>query len=220
MMVMYIDIHSHHDVKEEGVIQLRSYRYGKDDISAIEKLSCVGVHPWDVEDQDYREVMPKIEALKGRIIAIGEIGMDTAKKGADVVRQRIFFNMQVELAIRLKLPIVVHSVRQHSVINDTLWHNRSLLKGVVIHNFVGSQPLVDDFLRSGCYLSLSPSSLEKIKSGDIIKNIPANRLFLETDESEASIVELYQKVADIRGVSVENLKKSIQENYGRLFGAY
>lgn len=216
---MYIDIHSHHPLQEEGVVQLRSYRYGVDDLSELESPCSVGIHPWDVETQDYRDAVPALKQFKGRIAAIGEIGMDSAKKGADVVRQRIFFENQVRLAVEMKLPIIIHSVRQHALINDLLWILRSSLCGVVIHNFIGSQPLLDDYLRVGCCISLSHMSVAKLKSHDLIKNIPDNRLFLESDESLESIKDLYAKVAEIRGIETEQLVKIIKSNYDRIFGA-
>ncbi len=217
---MYIDIHSHHPLVGENVKQIRSYRYGVDDLTELEPLSCVGIHPWDVEPLDYRTDVPAMKKLKGKIVALGEFGMDSSKKNMDVVRQRIFFDEQVKLAIELGLPMILHSVRQHALINDKLWSVRALLKGVIIHNFIGSQPLLDDFLRTGCSISLSPMSIEKMKSQDVIKNIPIDRLFLESDESLEPISELYAKVAEIRGITIEALEKAIESNYVRIFGAH
>ena len=64
----------------------------------------------------------------------------------------------------------------------------------------------------GFFLSFGKAVLNRVSLQLVIKEVPLEKIFLETDDSDFEIVELYQKVADIKSISVEELQNQIQKN--------
>ena len=90
------------------------------------------------------------------------------------------------------------------------------------HSFIGHPSVASQLINLGCYLSFSSASLKSKKSMDALSSIPLDRLFLETDSEDgktrSSISEMYSKVAYLRGLSLNELKKQIYNNYLCLIG--
>ena len=181
-----------------------------------------------------------------KIAAIGECGIDHHwnPSGVDHRSQQDFdssiiegekelFCMQLELAKKLNFPVIVHS---RDAFEDTLecldkinWHNG------IIHCYSYSLDCAQKFLERGWYIALGgavtytkKSKLEEMKK--LINSIPENRLLLETDAPYLSPVPLrgtqntpnnichtYNYIAQMRGISAEQLSLLVDENCRRLF---
>jgi len=88
----------------------------------------------------------------------------------------------------------------------------------LIHGFTGKPELAGRLVMEGFYLSFGAALLqEETRLPDSFRRTPSNRLFLETDESSASIGEIYEKAASIRNVSLIELKTYISENFETVF---
>lgn len=204
-----IDIHTHHPVPAGTGIP--SYRVGSGR-PLPEAPYSAGIHPWDAGKV---AVEALTQAITERTVAIGEIGLDYARKEMPPPAMQVrVFRAQLETAAALNLPVIIHCVKAY----DDLF---SMLKGfrqpVIIHGFTGSPELARQCCDAGYYLSFGENLFRSPKTRRALASIPPSQLFLETDDSDRRIAELYAKAAEIRGITVETLRKILFENYERLF---
>jgi len=204
-LLMLTDMHLHlQDIKElpicASIMKLaQDFKAGQfvcngtrpDDWTEVEEIARAdrrvvpffGVHPWyaDRLPADWYGVLEGF--LKRRPDSgIGEVGLDKARH-VDFARQTEVFHRQLEIAGRLGRPLAIHCVRAWSDLLNVL--RRSLPPGVrfMIHSFQGSQQMLRDFLSLGAYISFSWKSLQRDTEESIalMRNVPSDRLLLETD---------------------------------------
>lgn len=192
-MAKYIDIHTHNP--REDVLS----------------PTMAGIHPWQA-DREWQ--LPDFAHCD----IIGETGLDYACK-VDKEAQRRLFIEHIKGAEKVQKPIVLHVVRAIEDVLEILKSHKGL-RGVVFHGFVGSWQQAIRCIERGYYLSFGVRSLRSPKTREVIEKIPHTQLFCETDaeEHKGNIEQIYSEVAAIRGVSIEALGHSIEENYNRLFG--
>lgn len=186
---IFVDVHTHH--RREDILS----------------PTMAGIHPWDAT---------KGVALPNPLSAdvIGEIGLDYA---CDVERsaQLAIFRKQLLLAEELRKPVVLHVVR---AMEDTLKVVAEYnLQAVVFHGFIGSREQAERCLKRGYYLSFGTRSLRSTKTLRALEYVPLDRLFVESDDdAQLDIRTLYDAIARIKGISVDELLHAIRENYNRL----
>lgn len=191
-MAKYIDIHTHNP--REDVLS----------------PTMAGVHPWDAERG---VISPDFEACD----IIGECGLDYACK-VDRELQKELFRWHLDAADRLHKPVVLHVVR---AMDDALriLDSYKAIKGIVFHGFIGSKEQAAECLKRGYYLSFGERSLRSPKSIEALRITPLSQLFCETDDNTTvAIEEIYNRVAQIKQIGVEELKREIEKNYNELFG--
>lgn len=189
-MSRYVDIHTHHPT-----------------LRHIEP-QAVGVHPWRAAEQRFDEL-----SLEGAV-AIGEIGLDYACKVDRVVQERVL-REQLAVAERRDLPVVLHCVRAFEPMMKIL--SEYDLRAVIFHGFIGSVQQVERAVSRGYYLSFGVGAFRSPKTLEALRLMPLDRLFVETDESEVGIENVYERVAQARGVELEELKYKLEENYKKIF---
>lgn len=175
------------------------------------EIAAMGVHPWDAGHGDIAET----ESAIGRIDAIGEIGLDYACKVDRDAQQRIF-ESQLELAERNGLPVVLHCVKAFEPVMKTLAKYR--LKAVIFHGFIGSREQMQRAVETGYYISFGERTFASPRTIEAMREIPKDRMFLETDDNPTDIAEIYRRTAEITGIGMETLQKRIIENYNIIFG--
>lgn len=218
-MIPFIDIHSHNRVKDKDIISHPTFSVTDDAVlSYPDKLWC-GLHPYDSGAMNCKTITERLNTIKDHLIGIGEIGLDHTIPN-DMACQKEIFECQFDYAFRNHLPVTIHCVKAYNDIVQILKQKR--YNRVVIHSF-SSHPIVAlQLLDAGCYLSFSDQSLKSKKSIEAFKRLPADRLFLETDGEEGknknTIKNIYEKAASLRGVSLDELKKQIYNNYLCLIG--
>lgn len=211
----YIDIHTHSASNTPNVIEIVSIM-AKDvpENAFIDKFSSVGIHPWDISNGEENLYRIDFLAKKGRVVAIGECGLDklaTAPMGEQVE----LFKRQMVIARKYKLPLIIHCVRGYDVL---LSMKRSLrTMKMVVHGFRGKEQLAKQLLECGLYISFGEALFSQTSIQKLVMTMPIDRLFLETDESAISIIDIYQLVANLRGISVEELKQLLYKNYQTLY---
>ena len=148
---------------------------------------------------------------------IGETGLDYACE-VDREAQKRLFREHLEAAIKANKPIVLHAVRAVDNILNIL-KDYSALRGVIFHGFIGSWQQAERCIQRGYYLSFGARSLQSPKTREVISKMPHNLLFCETDaeHDKGNIEEVYREVAELRGVDIEGLITSIEENYNTIF---
>ena len=190
-MTKYIDIHTHNP--REDVLS----------------PTMAGIHPWQAE------IGYELPCLTECDI-IGETGLDYACE-VDRDRQKELFRKHLERARELGKPVVLHTVR---ALSDTLavLNEFETVEGVVFHGFIGSKEQAMECLKRGYYLSFGERSLRSPKSIEALRITPLSQLFCETDDNTTvAIEEIYSRVAQIKQIGVEELKKEIEKNYKKLF---
>ena len=83
---------------------------------------------------------------------------------------------------------------------------------MIIHGFNKKRQIAEDLLSNNFYLSFGKAVLYNLSLQDIIKDTPLDRIFLETDNEDFNIEELYIKVSELKGISLERLNEQISEN--------
>ena len=209
--MVYFDIHTHSIVPcSERVIT--SFSVGIDTIDANVPYISVGIHPWflTVNNADvlldflYRSIKDK------RVVALGEVGLDKLK-GAPVETQIAVFRKEIFLAEELGLPMVIHCVKAFGELLH-LKKELSPCQPWIIHGFRGKKNMAVELLRHGCYLSFGSRFQE-----ETVRVVPVERLFIETDESEECIEAIYRRIAEVRGVSPEELVEVVNKNVRAIF---
>lgn len=196
--------------------------------------AAVGVHPHDAAEMD-EETAGVLAALAGnrKVRAIGEIGLDYHYdlSPRDVQKQR--FIEQIDIARQLKLPIIVHDREAHGDVMDIFKKTRIKEVGGVLHSFSGSAEMALECIKLGLYISISgPVTFENArKTVEAVKQVPLDMLLIETDSPYLTPVPyrgkrnypgyvrlVAEKIAEIKGISFEEVARQTLENGKRLFG--
>ena len=189
-MIPFVDIHTH--LKTDALT-----------------IRTVGLHPWQAADGK----LPSTDEIASAE-AVGEIGLDKAS-GVDFSLQMVQFQAQLRLAEQHEKPVVLHVVRAYEEVLKAL--DEVQLPAVIFHGFIGSPELAERLLKRGCYLSFGERTFRSQKTQEALRSTPLERLFIETDESRMPLGEIYEKVAEAKGISSTALKKATYENYLKLF---
>ena len=191
-MLPYVNIHTH---RPTG--------------SGIE-LRTAGVHPWDAATQDAATLGQRL----GGAQAVGETGLDFVR-GADRAAQLSALRTQLRLARERGLPVVLHCVRAFEPVMLELAAREP--RAVIFHGFIGSPEQARRALEKGYYLSFGVRTFSSPKTLEALRETPPGQLFLETDDSDTGIEEVYAHAAAVRDTTVEALKRATTENYERIF---
>lgn len=142
---------------------------------------AAGFHPENLGGAEITD-LNKINELAAhkKCVAIGEIGLDYYWMDSTKEKQKLFFEKQIELASELGMPIIVHDRDAHGDTLDILKNTKP--KGVV-HCFSGSKEMAREVIKIGMYIGLNGVATFKNarKSLEVVKEIPIERLVLETD---------------------------------------
>jgi len=197
---------------------------------------AVGVHPHHAKqfENDALAAAVTVREQVGRLAyarAIGEIGLDYHYDFSPREVQQAVFRAQVDLALELQLPVVIHTREAEADTIEALKAAGHRLRGV-LHCFTGTRELASAALDLGFYISLAgivtfPKALEL---RDIARDIPLDRLLVETDSpflapvphrggrnEPARVVHTAETLAALRGISVAELARATTANFHALF---
>jgi TatD DNase family protein len=210
---MAIDIHTHKTANNNPAIINAPLNLENLD---EKKWYCVGVHPGDTTAISLEKQMVhlKIMANKKNVMAIGECGLDRLCNTAlDIQKER--FVAQIQLANDIKKPLILHCVRAHDDVLQLLKKQNNHV-AAVFHGFNNNIHIAEKCLNAGHYLSFGQSIFHE-RSASVFKQMPLDKIFLETDDSEIDISTIYKKAAEIREISIPYLSEQIQKNFSNLF---
>ena len=213
----------------------------QDTVKLIEKYpfiyGAVGVHPDDAE-QMTEETLAEIRRIShmDKMIAIGEIGLDyywhKEKKEHEI--QQKMFRAQMEIAREEKLPFMIHS---RDAAEDTLNIVREYMQGGmyggIIHCFSYSREIAAEYLNMGLYLGIGGvvtfKNAKKLRQ--TVEQISLEHILLETDcpymapephrgtrNDSSNLSYVAARIAEIKGVSVQEVEQTTWENACRVFG--
>lgn len=193
----------------------------------------LGIYPIEALEMNNEKIDEEIEFIRknaGKIVCIGEVGLEMKEAGAETLEtQKKTFGKFIDLAIKIDKPILVHSRKGEKEAIELLEEKKT--KKVIMHCFFGKRSLIERIVKNGWYLTVPTSVKHNIQMQELVKIAPMERLFCETDSpfmhpdrnginEPANIVESYKKIAEIKGISIRECEKKIEDNYKRLFGGY
>ncbi|WP_129599004.1 TatD family hydrolase [Anaerophilus nitritogenes] len=195
--------------------------------------AAVGVHPHDVKDMDEITLsLLKGLSKKPKVVAIGEIGLDYHYDHSPRDLQRDWFRRQIHLAKEVKLPIIIHDREANDDVMSILKEEKAFETGVLLHCYSGSKELARQYIKLGAYISIAgPITFNNArKTVEVVENIPLEYLFVETDSpyltpipyrgkrNEMSYVKyVAEKVAQIKGISIEEVAHQTTQNAKKFF---
>jgi TatD DNase family protein len=210
----FINIHGHRQassIEEWVMMNLMAKDFPPEDIE--NGYYSVGFHPYNIGKVNELETLDRVRKAveHPRILAIGEIGLDKSIE-TPLEEQLRIFEKQVEIAESAGLPVVLHVVRSF---NELIGFMRALQPVVpmIIHGYNGSVQMADELVKAGFLISFGEAiTREHSKIIEALQKVPAEMLFLETDEGDMDIREIYQFAAEVKGISVDHLRVQIFEN--------
>ena len=253
---MLIDCHVHLDTyKEEEIHQIlrRARQAGiKSVISAGTTLessqrsielgrhfpefySGVGIHPTNIKvnlDDSIYGQLKNLALSSKKVLVISEIGLDFMEGAPDKPLQYQAFREQIRLARDVDMPIIFHSRESHDEVFRLLREEQAYTVGGAMHYFQGDERTANQAIDLGFYISLSGILTFKNANDlrEIIKDIPIDRLLLETDSpylapvpergkrNEPSfIIHTAKKAADIKNLDHNSFFEITTNNFFRLF---
>jgi TatD DNase family protein len=193
-----------------------------------------GVHPHEADSYNRAiDATIRANANDPRIVAVGEIGLDYHYDHADRGVQRSVFEQQLQTAVELDLPVVIHTREADADTRDILRNYSSALtrKGV-IHSFTSSLALAEYCLAEGFMLGFN--GITTFKSAENVRQVvvatPLDQLLLETDAPYLTPVPyrgrpnapyylplIAESVANIKQVEIEHLLRQAYSNSLTLF---
>jgi TatD DNase family protein len=254
-------LHSQFDADRDAVLR-RAHQAGVQQmlITATDLTTCrlaidfcsrsglfctAGIHPHDAATapEDFIEQVIAL-ARHPQVKAIGETGLDFNRNYSPADRQRNIFAAQIELAVRLSMPLFVHDRDSNGEVARLLEHGGASAVGVVIHCFTGTAAELHSYLDAGYSIGITGWVCDpKRGSGlrEIVKEIPLNRLLIETDapfllpktindwpphgvsgkhkrrNEPATLPMIAATLAQLMGVTAEELIAATTENARTLF---
>ncbi|MBP5093474.1 MAG: TatD family hydrolase [Abditibacteriota bacterium] len=195
--------------------------------------ATVGIHPSDADTWNDKAAEELVKlSREPKVIAIGEIGLDYHYDNYNKAEQKAAFEAQIRLAGALDMPIVIHSREANPDTFAILKSNANYVKSCVYHCFSGSPDFAKDVINAGYFMGVDGpvtfKSSPKLKR--IVTETPIDRLVLETDcpyltpvphrghrNEPAYVRHIAEVVADLKGVSVEELEDITTRNAERLY---
>ena len=194
----------------------------------------VGIFPTEAKNytDEFESKMEEIAKNNKKIVAVGEIGLDYYWDKSFVELQQEIFIKQIKLANRLNLPIVVHDREAHKDCFDILKAENSGSE-VLFHCFSGSVEFMRECVKQGWYIALGGVVTFKnaIKMKDVAREVPLDKLVLETDSpyltpvpyrgkpnTPAYVKYVAEEIAKIREMDLSELIDKTTTNAERFFG--
>ena len=195
--------------------------------------AVIGIHPHEVKNIDdltYESLKDLANADK--VVAYGEIGLDFFRNLSPRDVQIKRFGEQLELAGEIGLPVVIHDREAHRETLNILKEWKGNRRGI-IHCFSGDYEMAKKCLDMGFYISI-PGTITFQKSEklqEVVKNVPIDSILLETDSpylaphprrgrrnEPANVIFTARRVAEIKGLPLEEVGKITSQNTKNIFG--
>ncbi len=195
--------------------------------------AALGLHPDEVGDlNEERFAILKAECQKEKVVAVGEIGLDYYWDNESHDLQKKWFLRQLELARESGLPVIIHS---RDAAEDTMKIMKEHAMGLrgVIHCFSYSKEMAEEYVKMGFHIGVG--GVVTFKNGkklkEVVEAIPLESILLETDcpylapepyrgkrNSSLYLPQIAQAIADIKGVTYEEVVTQTERNAKILFG--
>ncbi len=198
--------------------------------------AAAGVHPSEVSELNEKTFdWLRKQTKHEKVIAVGEIGLDYYwdKEPEVQKRQRMWFERQLELARECQLPVIIHSREAAEDTMKVMKKARAEEVPGVVHCYSYSPELAAEFVKMGYYIGIGGvvtfKNAKKLK--ETATRIPLTKILLETDapymapephrgerNHSGNLIFVAEKIAEIKGISVEEVEEVTKQNAKNLFG--
>jgi TatD DNase family protein len=198
---------------------------------------ALGIYPPDAlqEEVDSGEYHTRLEPFdvdaelafieKSKPMALGEVGLDY-KTGKDFAAQKALFQKFISLSRKMDIPLIVHSRKAESDVVEML--ESSDAKKVVLHCFSGKKSLIKRAADNGWSFSIPTNVVRSEHFQNLIRMVHISQLLTETDapllspfpgqrNEPAFVLESLKKIAEIKGITLEDAANNIFMNYQKMF---
>ncbi|MDT7890920.1 MAG: TatD family hydrolase [Candidatus Nanopusillus sp.] len=192
---------------------------------------ALGLYPEEIvkmNDDDIEKILEFIEENEDKkFLAIGEVGLDFSSVDEDKIRkQKIYFEKFLELADRLKKPVIIHSRKAEKDVLDILtsYNNKR-----VLHTF-WKPSLVDKAIEINCYLSIPTIVYRDPGFQKIVEDVPLELILTETDSpyldpiekgkavnNSWKIIYSLEKISEIKDIDKKELEEIIFNNFVKVY---
>lgn len=205
--------------------------------------AAVGCHPHDTNTMDEATlIMFKGLAKKNKVQAIGEIGLDYYYDHSEREVQQYWFRRQIQLALELKMPIIIHDRDANDDVMTILKEEGVFSKArldlfggdakLLLHCFSGSKELAQQYIKLGATISIAgPVTYKNArKTVEVVESLPLEKLLIETDSPYLTpepfrgkrnippyVEHTAAKIAEIKGISYEEVVKTTCQNAKNFF---
>lgn len=216
----------------------QAYQYASNN-NVPKIFAAVGIHPTEVGKANSKAMAELVKFIQtGKVIAIGEIGLDYFHQDTPVELQKKWFTEQLKIAKKYDLPVLLHI---RNAFNDAyeIVKEQGITKGI-LHCFTGTKEIAEKFLKLGFYISfagnLTYKNAKELQA--VIKEIPNNRILVETDAPyltpeplrgkkpnksgltvnfPVNIVFTVRKIAELKKIPEQTVRKMVNDNAIGLF---
>lgn len=221
-MNKFVNIHTHSSqiTDNDEIIEVKSINIEDGiGIDAL-RLCSVAIHPWSVRNYfDNNSYIAFLEnnAIKDNVIAIGETGLDRLYHETFSLQKDLLLK-HIEISEKYCKPMILHVVRSFPEIISIRKQTKAKMPWI-IHAFQSNVQTLEQLLPYDIYFSLSNVLFNNEKRAvELLSRIPKDRLFLETDDSNKSILSVYERAALLSGMTIDVLREDIFSNFVKIFG--
>ena len=181
-------------------------------------FAVIGIDPqWAATDSDFVDQISSLIRSHKKIVGIGEIGLDY-KVDTDRELQRKVFERQIDIAMSLDVPIVIHSRGALDDVTEIV--RRKGVRKAMFHFFEGDEATARALAESGYLISIPP--IESSRRRRVINALSIDTIAVETDspvvgKSPLDVIRIVEWIAEIKGISFNEASMRITENVKRLF---
>ncbi len=194
--------------------------------------ATIGIDPQNCQDS-FEELIELWRKNKDIVVGFGEIGIDLYWRQDNFDLQKEIFLKQIEFASKNKIPVVIHGRSAYREVLDLIYSYRGKLKGS-IHCFDGDLDIALKFVNEMQFM-IGITGIVTFKNADalraVVKEVPLENLLIETDSPFLApgkyrgktclpymIEETYKTIAEIKKVSLSQLKKCVKNNLVNMIG--
>ena len=146
---------------------------------------------------------------------MGECGLDKIT-ASDFELQKEVFKKQIQLSEKYQKPLIIHCVKAYQ---DILEIKKELKPKQIwiFHGFNKNYQVAESLLKNGIILSFGTAIINDKKLQEVVSKVAISSILLETDDTNIDIKEVYQKLSELKKITVEELQQKIKQNFKSIF---
>ena len=217
--IPYIDLHTHSDRIEKGIVTVRNI-YPGDGFAAFSgnNFYSMGLHPWHIKTRDENNEMLIMieEAMEfDHVTFIGECGLDKLITN-DFDEQIRVFHAQAIMSEEFEKPLIIHCVKAY---NEILELRKEIHPQMpwIMHGYNSSVEQTLQMAEAGILFSFGENLYRpNSKAVESFCHLPLEKIFFETDEYDGNVECMYEKGAELKNIPIENLIETVWNNFSRI----
>lgn len=212
---MFLDVHTHNPSTDPDILSIENRHSGFREPVGSGYLSA-GLHPWYVRPETLADDVDLLRryVAQSQIVAIGECGLDKLT-ATDWDTQCRAFERQIALAKELGKPLVIHCVK---AFQECLHFLKDVRVPVIFHGINNRLSVIRPVIDAGYFLSFGKALLHPNEAIlETFRAVPADRLFLETDDTGCNIREIYKTASRLRNIPEKEIALQLETNFGKVF---